>query len=273
MDADNPPEGGAKPGAEDDAAAKPADGKDGADAKPGDSRFDKHPRFIELNDRMKAAEERSQRLEQQNSKLLEQMTQLQASTTSKGSKPEKDELPYKDTSKMSDDELLDWQSDDPKGYHTNLQKMVEYQIQKGIEDGLKKTTEQSKKEEFETKVEKTFSSYAKENPDFDSMWDKGEIQAYMEEHPGHNAISAHMALTAENRMQAKIDEAVAKALEEADTARRSTRKAGAIIPAGPGTTPSAPAKRDAELANPKQFGGATSVLAARLERRRAQAGL
>ena len=272
MDADTPPEGGDKSEAGTEGETAEGTGKEGKEGADGDdSRFDKHPRFIELNTRMKSAEETSAKLLQSNQEMVKQIAALTAKPKTEGK--DDTELPYKDVTKMTEDELLDWQSEDPKGYFENQAKMVQYQIEKGISSALEKSSEQSKQKDLESQVEATYQSYAKENPDFDQMWDKGEIQAYMEAHPGHNAISAHMHLTREASTQKMIDDAVAKALADADKARRSTRKAGAILPSGPTTTPTSAANSDAMLKNPKQFGGDTSVLAERLERRRAQAGM
>jgi hypothetical protein len=263
--ADTDPEGANNTGGDD---GKSADGKDpegqkpgGGDNPPDDStRFDKHPRFVELNNRMKAAED-------QNRQLLDRIDQL----TRLQEQPKDKELPFKDVSKMSDEELLDWQSEDPKGFLDNINKMVAHQIETGMQQAMAQSGEQAQQREFETRVERTYQQYAEANPDFDPMWDSGEIQRFMDANPGHNAISAHQALTQEKRMQTVVDEAVKKALADADTARRSTRKAGAILGQGPGRG-STPPDSDAELKSPKQFGGATAVLAARLARRRAQAG-
>lgn len=267
MDADNPPEGGAKPG---DQGDTPADGHDPAgDPKPGEgespddsTRFDKHPRFVELNTRLKAAEE-------SNKQLSAQITEIKTSQAPNSESDKPAELPYKDLSVMTDEEILDWQSEDPKGYVENINKMVAHQIQNGISTALTQNSEQTQQANMEAQVEKTYKAYATENPEFDSMWATGDIKAYMDQNPGHNAISAHMAMTSETRQQKAIDDAVAEALSKAETARRSTRKAGSILGPGPSSVPTSPKSSDDELKNPQKYGGSTSVLAARLERMRA----
>ena len=266
MDAGTPPEGGAKPGAAGDPPAdgttKPEGAKPDEGTPPDDStRFDKHPRFIELNSRLKAAEE-------SNKQLAAQIATI-ATPKAPGSSDKPAELPYKDLSTMTEEEILDWQSEDPKGYVDNINKMVAHQVQTGIETAMKQSAEQNQQATVEAQVEKTYQTYAKDNPDFNTLWDTGEIKAYMDQHPGHNAISAHMAMTAEARQQKAIDDAVAKALSEAETARRSTRKAGSILGPGPSSVPTSTKNSDDELKNPNKYGGATSVLAARLERMRA----
>ena len=242
-------------------AGEKADGKEAGSNADDMTRFDQHPRFVELNTRMKAAEE-------SNRQLMAQIAQL-SQTKQTGQEQESSELPYKDISKMSDDEILDWQSEDPKGYIDNINKMIGHQVQEGIKTALASNKEEMQMSQYETQVEQTYRSYAEANPDFDDLWDSGKIKQYMDDHPGHNAISAHMAITAEGKQKELVDKAVKDALTKAETDRRTVRKAGAILPSGPNTAPMAPSNSDAELQNPKQFGGDTSVLAARLERRRA----
>ena len=260
MDAGADPEGANNTeGQEADAAEAKKQESEEAD----DTRFDRHPRFVELNTRLKAAEERNRNLE----------TRLDEISRAPKKEAGTEELPFKDTSKMSDDELLDWQSEDPKGFWENMNKQQEYNTQKAIEAALARNREESDQKTIETKVEATFEAYAKDNPDFDEMWDSGQIQKYMDANPGHNAISAHMALTQEKRQEAAIDAAVKKALAEADTQRRSTRAAARVMPAAPSSAPSTPGKADDELKDPNKYGGTTAVLARRLARRRAQAGM
>lgn len=229
------------------------------------TRFDKHPRFVELNTRLKAAEDSNRQLQASLAELKVQ------SAKAAETKPAEVVLPYKDLSKMSDDEILDWQSSDPKGYAQNLINMQEYAAEQRFQKLEKERTGKSEQETFEKSVSRTYEAYAKENADFDQMWDSGEIKKYMDDHPGHNAISAHMALTSEKRIQEKTDAAVKEALKKAEAAQRSKRAAGVILGPGPSSIPAGGS--DVELKNPKQYGGATSVLAARLAaRRRAASG-
>jgi myosin heavy subunit len=209
--------------------------------------------------------------EAQNRQLAAQMEKLAAAAPKQSAEEKqktdgKADLPFKDLNAMSDEEILDWQSENPKEFLTNLKKAVAYELM-AEQQQLK---EAAQKQEVETKVEQTYSSYAQENPDFDAMWDSGEIREFMEKNPGHNAISAHMAMTAEARQEKAVKAAVAKALKEAETARRSVRKTAAILGQGPTSVPTSPAASTDDLKNPNKFGGHTSVLAARLvERRRA----
>lgn len=268
MDADQPPPEGAKNGADEDATAsgqedggeQTSNGQD-VDKTPSDqddsARFDKHPRFVELNRRMKAAEET-------NRQLLDRIDALSKPSTTQADTSPKD-LPYKDISAMTEEDLLDWQSEDPKGYIDNINKMVEYRIEQSQQALLEKSQQASQMKDYETRVELTYDSYSKENPDFEDMWNSGDLQRFMDENPGHTAISAHQQLTQDQRVQ----EAVKEALKKAESDRRSTRKAGAVLGAGPGRSSSPAPGSDDELKQPSKYGGKTSVLAARLAKRRA----
>lgn len=224
-----------------------------------DTRFDKHPRFVELHTRVKTAEEQNQR-------LVGEISDLKALVASNQQTQTKDpvELPFKDTSTMTSEQLLDWQSENPKEYADNLRKEMDYRIQQGVQAALSQTEEKK----LEGKVETTFKSYAEKNPDFDKMWESGELRRFMDSNPGHNAISAHQILTQEARTQAAVDEAVAAALEKQQTEAKAKRKA-AVLPSGPSSAP-AGVTGDAELKEPSKYGGATSVLATRLAQRRAR---
>lgn len=236
-------------------------GKEGNEPKTkgDDFRFDKHPRFQELNKSVKEFREQNQRLQEELEKIKASQQQP----------PTPKEMPFKDWSQMSDDELLDWQASDPKGFLNNLNQAVEYAVQQGIETYQQRQQQVTEKQRFESSVAKTFESYAKENPDFDTMWDSGEIQEYMQKNPGHNAISAHMAMTGEVRIEQIRKEAAEKALKEYEAAQRSKR-ASKVIGSAPATVPTSSNHADDRLKNPNKYGGDTNVLVARLMERRRQ---
>jgi hypothetical protein len=255
-DADADPEGANKPEGADKGSEGPEAGKDAgadADAKADadklsgqDDRLDKHPRFQEFRTRAEAAEARVTKLEGTVAKLSE-------GKVKKGA----EELPYKDVSKMTTDELLDWQSDDPHGYHKNILAQAKHELGSDFEKSLEKKS-------GEDAIVSTFQTFAEKNPDFDTMWDQKVIQRFMDANPGHNAISAYHELTAEKRTQDAIDKAV-KTAEENFVANQKAKRTKKSISAGPQTTGTKDAPVDAELQNTKQFGGTTRVLANRLK--------
>ena len=258
--ADTDPEGANKTG--DSTGEQKAGDKEGAETKPSvadesNTRFDKHPRFVELNTRLKAAEE-------QNRQMLQKLSQLETVKQQEASTTPPTELPYKDWSKMSTEDLLDWQDTDPKGFLDNINKFVSHSIESGITSYQQQLAQQAQQQTAEQKVVSTYEQYAKENPDFDEMWDSGKIKAFIDKHPGHNAISAHQAMTAERRIEA----AVAEALKKHETAIKSKRAASTVLGTGPASVPTASKQADNDLREPKKFGGPTAVLAARLAKLR-----
>jgi len=259
-DIDGPP---VKAGSDQD-AAKAAEGKaaqDKAEADKGkdlESRFDKHPRFKELEtkihtltEQLAAAEGKISVLTPQNKADIE--------------KKDDDGLPYKDITAMSKEELLEWQEDDPKGYAANLYQQIYHEV------SANKQAEETRVQR-ENSVNETYSAFEKEHSDFREKWDSGELKMYMQEHPGHNAMSAYMALNKGNT-QAQIDAAVAKAVKEAEerVTKNFQAKRNAEVISDAGTT-----KTDEvadELKNPQKYGGPVSVGALRLLRmRQASAG-
>ena len=226
-----------------------------------DDRFDKHPRFQELNRRVRESEERSRELERT---LNELKSRAQAPD---GSKPKGDgsTAPFKDVSKMKPEELLDWQSEDPQGYYANLLAQAKHEISGDLNRGM----EQRQKEDA---IVSTYENFAKSNPDFDEMWDSGTLQEFMRGNPGHNAISAYHSLTADKKLQAATEKA-AKEAEASFVKNQRAKRVSDVLPQGP-SAPGTFTHGDDALKDSKKFGGTTAVLAQRLaDRRRNQAGM
>lgn len=242
-------------------ANKTKDQKEEAKKSEGDAaleeRYDKIPRFKELLTESKKAR---QELEQLKAQLA----------AKKETSEETEELPYKDVSKMTKEEILEWQDSDPHGYHENLLKQAEFNLTKRMEEKMGARS-------FEDAIAKTYSDFAKKNPDFDDLWDTGELTSYMKVNPGHNAISAYYALTSEKKTQTaekewqeKMDKAVKAAEKRAQDAYRVKRESQ-VLPSGPGWT-GLPEGVSPELLDSKKFGGSTAVLAARSAARMAAKG-
>ena len=166
----------------------------------------------------------------------------------------------------TDDELLEWMSEDPKGYSAYL---VDIATKKAKAEMLAETQQKN----VESQIDSTYDSYAEQNPanenktGFVEMWESGDIQAYIDKHPGHNPISAHMELTNQARIDAAVAEAVAKTKEE-NKKQREARKITDGLTGGPGYVP---ANDDDSLTDTKRHGGKVTAIAARLAARRQQA--
>ena len=240
----------------------------------GDTRFDRHPRWQQImrerDEARRAAEEA--RLEAQ--RIREERIRLEAERDflreqQQGKTAAEEPLPYRDTSQLSAEEIAEWMTNDPKGYHDNLVIQAREQAKREVRAMLEHSERQRQEREYEAARKRTYEQYAKANPDFLQMWDRKEIQAFMEANPGHNPISAHQMLTMERRIKEAAEKAAREAEEKVNKNWQAKRQAAVIGsgPAGVGTP-----SDDAELNNTKERGGPVSVLVSRLQRMRAAAG-
>lgn len=261
-----------KPGVTDDAAkaeaekaaaakaeAEKAETEKAEKAKGDAARYDKDPDW----QRMKR--------ERDDAVAAKAKAEAEADLLKKGYKPPEaapETLPFVDPKTKTKEELIEWMEEDPHGYAENMRAMARYEA----EQIKKEAIEAESRNAITKSVEETFTSYSKDNPTFDKMWESGEIQQFMEQHPGHNAISAHMILskgseagTAEEKIQA----AVAKAIKETEDKMlanfKAKRNAAVLDGGGQGGVPP---DKDAELKDTKTSGGLTSVLAGRLRQMR-----
>ena len=208
-----------------------------------EDRFDKHPRFQEL---IKSKNE-----------LKKEMEALKAQVAEKSTPKEPE---YKDIKNMEEIEIQEWMDENPKAYQENLIKQIRADVAREIKAELNQSSQESR-------TMKTFEDYAAKNESFDPMWESGEIQAFMNQNPGHNAMSAHAALT----MESKIQEAVEKAQKETEERiikNFKAKKGAQVLGGGPAATGTVQGKIAPELKDPKKYGGINTVLAARLAERR-----
>jgi hypothetical protein len=259
------PEGAKKTGAAE--KTQPTEGKEteggkkaGEAAESEVDRFDKHPRFQELikgrnEDRRVIAE------------LKAEMAELKAGRTrgKDGGDGAEGDLPFKDISKMKTEELLDWQSEKPHEFYQNVLAQAKHELQSELSQGMERRSK-------EDAIVGTFEAFAQKNSDFDEMWDTGVLPEFMSKNPGHNAISAYYALTADARLKAATEKAV-KDAEAAFIKNQRAKRVADVLPKGP-SAPGGFTPGDEALKDSKKFGGTTAVLAQRLaERRRSQAGM
>lgn len=222
-------------------------------------RFDKHPRFRELNARAKESEARAAKLETELELLRAQMSAF-AEQREQQPKPQ-EKITYRDITTMTPEELVEWQTEKPVEYAANLYAQIRAELK-----------EEMKREEKAAQQEKVTKSvideYRAENPDFDTMWSSGDIKKFMASHPGHTPISAHMMMTREQRTDEAIKAAV-KAKEDELTKQFKAKRNAAVLGTGPAAKGHQPEKI---LENTKHAGGLTSALAQRLRAFRQQTG-
>ena len=258
----------AKAEAENAGADKGGDAGDKTGTKGQDGRFDQHPDWIRMKEERDAAVLESAKYKG----MVEGISQVKGLEKVAGDAPvdelPKPLIPYKDITKMSKEELLEWMEDDPQGYEAN--RFAQFMHERDIID-----YQRNREMQKNTSVKGTFDQYEKDNPDFKQMWDSGEIKKYMADHPGHNAISAHMMLTKEaarKSLDEKIKEAVDKAIKETTekvTADFRAKRNAQTIGDGPGGVKMGGANED--LKDTKTQGGLVSALAVRLQKMRAAA--
>jgi hypothetical protein len=175
-----------------------------------------------------------------------------------------EKLPYVDITTMDVEKLQEWQMEDPKGYAANLYAQMRYEFRKEEE-------QRSGTQRVQQSIAGTFEDYKSKNADFDPMWKSGEIPKFMQDHPGHNAISAHQMLTMDKRIAA----AAAKAAKEAEAKAIANQKAkrSAQVLGGSPTVVGGDKGMDEEFKDTKSHGGKAAVLARKIiEMRKGRGG-
>jgi hypothetical protein len=231
-----------------------------------DDRFDKYPRWQEImrerDEARRIAEETRlevQRVREERIRLEAERDFLKAQAELK---PEI--LPYRDTSGMTAEQIAEWMSEDPKGYHDNLIIQARELAKREVREILKQSETERKRLSQEESIKKTYDAYEKDNPDFKKMWESGEIIKFLDANPGHNPISAHQVMTAEKRIKEAAEKAAREAEERTNKNWQAKRQA-TVIGGGPSVTPT---DTDTELQDTKSRGGPIAVLAERLARMR-----
>jgi hypothetical protein len=226
-----------------------------------DERFDKHPRFQELNERVKNAEKALETEKLERAKLE---GRLEGTVQKKVETPEA--LPFKDISSMTVEQLREWQDDDPKGYAENLKAQARHEAESAIRA---ETAARAARDNEQGNLKKTYETFETKHPDFKEMWESGKIIKFIESNPGHNPISAYHEMTEET----KLADAIAKAKKETEeevTKRILSKKKATVLSGGPAGA--ARTEEDPALQNTKTHGGRTAVLADRLAAMRRQGG-
>lgn len=237
---------------------KPGDKKDDEvapvkDAKDDDERFDKHPRFQQL---MKERDEMRLALARAEGRL----------EAAPPKEPDPVVLPYKDINALTDEQIREWQEDDPKGFAANLKEQVRHEAKKEL-DAEASTRQAREREQGELK--RVYDDFAVKHKDFNAKWESGEILKYIEKNPGHNPMSAYLEMTADQKLADAVAEAK-KATEEEVTKKFLAKRKATVLNGSPASIPRT--EDDPALQNTKQHGGLTAVLADKLVQMRRQAG-
>ena len=217
---------------------------------PKEDRFDQHPRWKEIMSQRDTFMERALKAE----------AQLQAKAPEKPA--EKPELDFKDLDEFESEKIQEWMDEDPKGFYANLLRQARHEIR---EEVTREIEERNQTKSYESRVEQSYKDYVDKNPDFTEAWNTGSVQKYMDEHPGHNAMSAHMAMTMEDRI-ASVKKETEKEAEKRILENLKAKGNARGLEAGPSTGQPSAGVPD-ELQNPDKYGGKESVLLSRFLRR------
>lgn len=204
-------------------------------------------------------------------RLISKIDSLEAKLAEKPVTETKTDTNIIDIDTLTDEEIAEWQNDDPKGYVKNLRLLITQQARETIKA-------EQKADDDEKRMARTFDTYADENKDnadgtgFMQMWNSGKIQAYIDQNPGHNAISAHLKLTETSKtqtIQQQIDAGIAEGVAK-EKARLAAENKARVRTVGLNQGPAYTAKEssDDELKDTKKKGGKIAVMAERLKRMR-----
>ncbi len=193
-------------------------------------------------------------------------------------------MDFDDISGKSLEEVREDFNENPTAFMANYGRQVRHEIMGEVKTLMSKEREAQVAQSQVDRILQTYQQYAKDNEDFDGMWNSGELQAYMDKNPGHSSISAHQMLSVEKRSgdtKTVIEEAVTKAVKETEakmTKNFLAKRGNTVLGEGPSGGADSSNETDEVgliLKNPKQFGGTVmagvKALEAR-ERLRAQAG-
>lgn len=254
--------GDQKPG-EKETEAKPEQKDEGQKAeKPEEDRFDKHPRF--------------QKLIQDRRELQDKITQLEQQLGNVQQQPKQEpKIEAPDLSELTADL---WEDDPDKARKilSDREAYLAQQVREEVKTEMEQRFQSQQEAQERKSIEDEYNRYAKEHPDFDDMWDSGDLQAYMEEHPGSTAKEAHMALTREKEIQAAVDEAIQKKeaeltdKEKEAAENQKAKKNAQVLGSGPSAGGRVAGQTPAELKDTKKYGGLAAVLAQRSLARESQ---
>lgn len=202
--------------------------------------FHDHPRFKQLIEEKNSYKEKYEALQKQGAK--QQPT-------------------FRNIMDMEDDAIMDEFTDNPKQFLGNFAQQLIHEIDQ-------RTVNQKQQEQQKTiqqKAENTLAEFFSDKKDGQQMLTDGRIQQYIQDNPGHNAISAYHALAGDSQVQDQIDKAV-----EAERAKiKKELKAAGNANSFSSSPSSKETPKSPEFKNPDKYGGTAAVLLKRFRERQA----
>lgn len=229
--------------------------------KPGDeNRFDKHPRWKEM-------QRKASKVESLEAKIADLEKRLTA--------PAKQSPAFKNIFELQDDDLRDQFDENPKEFLKNYGMQIRESVLSAVNETYQGKEAEAQERQYHEGLKRTFDGFGEKHEDFWEQWDDGNgpIKQFMDENPGHNAISAYLILNndrQEQETQAKIDAAVKDAVEKAKSEWAKNQKAkryATVLGSGPAGAP-AGGESDGVLKDTNKHGGFAAVAAERIRRMR-----
>ena len=215
-------------------------------------RLDENPRFKEVITERDTLKERTLKAE-----AALAAVQAVGGGNNRGDGDNEQEPDFQDISEMSAEDIKDGFDEDPKAFLANLLRQARHEVRQDVLTEVDGRENQGEQDRQSKAVIKTYDKYAKDNPSFDKLWDSGEIEAFMTENPGHNAMSAHMALTAGDR-----EKDIQKTADETAITNLKLKRNAQSMGTGGGGNRGTSGSND-DLKNPNKHGGADNVLLTR----------
>lgn len=241
--------------------AEKVEAKDEKPVKPGDeNRFDKHPRWKEMQRKASKVET----LEAKIADLEKRLTQPAQQTPA-----------FKNIFELKDDDLRDQFDENPKEFLKNYGMQIRESVLSAVNETYQGKEAEAQERQYHDGLKRTFDGFGEKHEDFWEQWDDGNgpIKQFMDENPGHNAISAYLILNQdrqEQETQAKVDAAVKEAVDKAKSEWAKNQKAkryATVLGSGPASAP-AIGDDDGVLKDTKKYGGFAAVAAERIRRMR-----
>ena len=224
-----------------------------------DDRFDKHPRFKEMESIISDLKAQNQRLQGMFDTMKTMIPQPGGKTDTE-SKPD-----YVDVTTKTQEELQDWFDEDATGFMANFAKQMRSEIRQELLGEINA-------KDAKTQATTSINEFADQNPGFLEKWQSGEIQKVIAAAPKgfHNPISAYYELTrGKDAIQLQIDAAVKDAVKEAEEKVTKNFKAKRrIVPVSGGAAPKNSAQ-DEDLKDTKTQGGLVQAITNRILKNRA----
>ena len=173
---------------------------------------------------------------------------------------------------MKADDIVNKFTNDPHSFLKDFAIDIQNEIYQGIDNRTQAEKQQSQKAIAENAEKEVLTEFFDKRPDGVEMLHKGEIQKFMSENPGHNAMSAYNKLSKtesvpKTDVAKMVKDAVSKAIKESNKELKAMGRASSKSST---TTKKAVVSSSDEMKDPNKHGGPRAVAAKRFRERAAR---